>query len=105
MNEMTDGSPLSLSYLICLLQDWRLLVDVYRRMSSVDDVGSLLRCAVRRFRLRLVDWSFGGSRAVVGLFGWGWLVAGLNWAVKLGNSVGRSKFRKISPQKRNVDFF
>ena len=78
--------PSLLSYLISLLQDWRLLVDVYRRMSSVDDVGSLLGSAVGRFRLRLVDWGLGGSGAVVGLLGWRWLVARLNWAVKLGNN-------------------
>ena len=66
------------AHLILLLQDRRLLVDVYGRMSSVDDVGSLLGGAVRRLRLRLVDWSLGGGRTVVGLLGWRGLVARLN---------------------------
>ena len=74
--------------LICLLQYWWLLVDVYGRMASVDDVWSLLwsRGAVRRLGLRLVDWSLGRSWTVVGLLGRRWLVAGLNGAVKCGNS-------------------
>ena len=75
--------------LVCLLQYWWLLVDVYGRMASVDDMRSLLwgRSAVRGLRLRLVDWSLGRSWTVVGLFGRRWLVAGLNEAVKLGQSM------------------
>ena len=43
--EKSIVQPSSL-YLVGLLQDWRLLVDVYGRMAGVDDVRSFLRLKI-----------------------------------------------------------
>ena len=63
---------------------------MYGRVTSVDDVRSLLRCrgAVRRLRLRLIDGSLGRSWAVVGLLGGRRLVAGLRLVDRLRRGVG-----------------
>ena len=62
-----------------------------------------LRRAVRGLRFRLVDWSLGGSRAVVGLLGGRRLVAGLRGVVKLGNNSDISQV-KISVTTLNFSF-